>query len=75
MARTHLAEARKIELPLASAHLAFRGYPKQVDGKTPGDLTYDYQSISATGPFQWQRGSYTRYGSVTPLLRQRTIGT
>ncbi len=65
------AEARKVELPLASAHLAFRGYPKQVDGKTPGDLTYDYQSISATGPFQWQRGSYTRYGSVTPLLEAK----
>ena len=60
--------AKQIELPLVSAHLAFRGYPKQVDGATPGDITYDYQSISATGPFQWQRGSYTRYGSVTPLL-------
>jgi tetratricopeptide (TPR) repeat protein len=58
------------ELPLASASVAFRGYPKQVDGETPGDLTYDYQRISLTGPFQWQRGSYTRYGSVTPLLRQ-----
>ena len=62
-------QARQVELPLASAHLAFRGYPKQVDGKTPGDLTYDYQSISATGPFQWQRGSYTKYGNVTPLLQ------
>ena len=60
-----------VELPLASAHLAFRGYPKQVDGATPGDLTYDYQSISVTGPFQWQRGSYTRYGNVTPLLQAK----
>jgi tetratricopeptide (TPR) repeat protein len=59
------------ELPLASASVAFRGYPKQVDGETPGDLTYDYQRISLTGPFQWQRGSYTRYGSVTPLLLRR----
>lgn len=66
-----MKDARQTELPLASAHLAFRGYPKQVDGKTPGDLTYDYQSISATGPFQWQRGSYTRYGSVTPLLQAK----
>jgi len=61
---------RRTELPLAMAHLAFRGYPQQVDGKTPGDLTYYYDHISATGPFQWQRGSYTRYGDVTPLLRQ-----
>ena len=64
-------QARQVELPLASAHLAFRGYPKQIDGKTPGDLTYDYQSISATGPFQWQRGSYTRYGEVAPLLQTK----
>jgi Flp pilus assembly protein TadD len=61
----------KTELPLSSAHLAFRGYPQQIDGKSPGDLTYDYQNISATGPFQWQRGSYTRYGDVTPLLTTR----
>jgi len=64
-------EAREVELPLLSAHLAFRGYPKQVDGKTPGDITYDYQSISMTGPFHWQRGSYTRYGSVAPLLQAK----
>jgi tetratricopeptide (TPR) repeat protein len=56
------------ELSLASAKVAFRGYPKQMDGETPGDLTYDYQQISSTGPFQWQRGSYTHYGPVTPLL-------
>ena len=62
---------RQTELALSSAHLAFRGYPKQIDGATPGDLTYDYQSISATGPFQWQRGNYTRYGDVTPLLSAR----
>jgi hypothetical protein len=61
-------EIRQMELPLSSAHLAFRGYPKQIDGDTPGDLTYDYQSISMTGPFQWQRGAYTKYGNVTPLL-------
>lgn len=66
-----ITAVKQTELPLASAHLAFRGYPKQIDGKTPGDLTYDYQSISLTGPFGWQRGSYTRYGEVTPLLTQR----
>jgi tetratricopeptide (TPR) repeat protein len=59
---------RETELPLASAALAFRGYPKQIEGATPGDLTYDYRQISQTGPFQWPRGSYTRYGTVTPLL-------
>ncbi len=59
---------RQTELPLASAQLAFRGYPQQVDGKTPGDLTYNYQHISQTGPFTRSRGSYTRYGEVAPLL-------
>ncbi|MEO8724943.1 MAG: FG-GAP-like repeat-containing protein [Acidobacteriaceae bacterium] len=59
---------RQTELPLAGAHLAFRGYPQQLDGETPGDLTYRYDRISATGPFHWQRGSYTKYGDVGPLL-------
>jgi tetratricopeptide (TPR) repeat protein len=61
---------RETELPLGMAHLAFRGYPEQVERATPGDLTYNYQKISATGPFVWQRGSYTRYGLVTPLLQK-----
>jgi tetratricopeptide (TPR) repeat protein len=59
---------RKTELSLGTAHLDFRGYPQQIDGATPGDLTYRYDRISTTGPFQWQRGSYTHYGNVTPLL-------
>lgn len=63
------SQVRGTEMPLARAHLAFRGYPQQIEGATPGDLTYDYNSISATGPFQWQRGEYTHYGNVTPLLQ------
>lgn len=58
----------RTELPLAHATLAFRGYPQQLDGRTPGDLTYDYQRMSSTGPFITHRGAYTRYGDVTPLL-------
>lgn len=61
-------EFRKTELPLSSASLAFRGYPRQVEGKTPGDLNYLYDQVSQTGPFSRQRGSYTKYGDVTPLL-------
>jgi hypothetical protein len=63
-------DVRQTEVPLAMAHLAFRGYPQQIEGKTPGDLTYDYSRISATGPFLWARGVYTRYGDVTPLLKR-----
>jgi lipoprotein NlpI len=64
------AEVRTTELPLASATLAFRGYPQQLDDRpTPGDLDYHYQTASAIGPFSKLRGSYTRYGDVTPLLK------
>jgi len=63
------AEAHTAEIPLSLATLHFRGYPKQIDGASPGDLEYDYNRVSLTGPFQHQRGNYTRMGSVTDLLR------
>ena len=62
------SDVRTTELPLSAATLGFRGYPRQVDGETPGDLTYHYEEASATGPFSRFRGSYTQYGDVTPLL-------
>ena len=64
------AQARTRELPLASATLHFRGYPKEVDGSSAGDLSYDYNRVSLTGPFQHERGSYTHFGDVTPLLKR-----
>jgi len=63
------SQVHHTELPLLTASLAFRGYPQQTDGATPGDLNYDYQQMSRTGPFVAQRGAYTHYGDVTPLLR------
>ncbi|HEX3985980.1 MAG TPA: FG-GAP-like repeat-containing protein, partial [Acidobacteriaceae bacterium] len=63
-------QVRRTDVPLAEAHLAFRGYPQQIEGKTPGDLTYNYQRISQTGPFFWARGMYTRYGDVKSLLER-----
>ena len=62
--------SRQTELPLMNASLAFRGYPQQIDGVTPGDLNYDYKQMSRTGPFIQQRGAYTHYGDVTPLLQR-----
>jgi tetratricopeptide (TPR) repeat protein len=62
------AMAQETEIPLAQASLRFHGYPRQIDGVSPGDLSYDYDQVSLTGPFQRQRGSYTRFGDVTPLL-------
>jgi len=63
------AEARTEEVPLARATLHFRGYPKQIEGTSPGDLDYDYDLVSLTGPFQHERGNYTRMGDVTELLK------
>ncbi|KAA6456894.1 tetratricopeptide repeat protein [Acidobacteria bacterium AB60] len=63
------AEARSTEVPLASATLHFRGYPRQTEGRSPGDLDYDYNRVSLTGPFQHQRGNYTRFGDVTDLVK------
>jgi tetratricopeptide (TPR) repeat protein len=63
------ADAHTTEVPLAAATLHFRGYPKQIEGASPGDLDYEYDRVSLTGPFQHQRGNYTRMGDVTPLLK------
>ena len=62
------AGVRETEIPLASGTLRFHGYPRQIDGVSPGDLNYNYNEVSLTGPFHRQRGSYTRFGDVTPLL-------
>ncbi len=62
-------EARTTEIPLALATLHFRGYPTQIDGASPGDLDYDYNRVSLTGPFQHERGNYTRMGNVTALVK------
>jgi tetratricopeptide (TPR) repeat protein len=62
------AGVHQTEVPLAQASLRFHGYPRQIEGASPGDLTYNYDEVSLTGPFQRQRGSYTRIGDVTPLL-------
>jgi tetratricopeptide (TPR) repeat protein len=60
---------RTTELPLDFATEQFRGYPKEIDGASPGDLSYNYNLVSLTGPFQRERGSYTRLGDVTSLVK------
>jgi len=56
------------EVPLVEASLAFRGYPRRVEGRIRGDVTYDYNTVSATGPFARHSGQYTAYGDVLSLL-------
>ncbi len=60
---------RTTELPLDFATEQFQGYPKEIDGASPGDLSYNYNLVSLTGPFQRERGDYTHFGDVTPLLK------
>jgi Flp pilus assembly protein TadD len=56
------------EVPLSSATLRFRGYPRAIEFSSPGDLTYIYEDTSATGPYVHQIGAYTRFGDVHALL-------
>ncbi len=57
------------ELPLSASQLAFHGYPRPIEGKSPGDLRYVYEDVSATGPYAHQTGAYTRLGDVSELVR------
>jgi tetratricopeptide (TPR) repeat protein len=62
------SNSRLIPVPLERAHLAFHGYPRQIEDQPPGNVKYVYEEVSRTGPYARQAGSYTRYGDVTPLL-------
>jgi tetratricopeptide (TPR) repeat protein len=63
-------QARLTEAPLALANSRFRGYPRAVEGDPPADLTYNYEEVSATGPYAHHAGNYTRYGDVRALLER-----
>jgi tetratricopeptide (TPR) repeat protein len=59
---------RVSEVPLRNATLAFHGYPRALEGKSPGDLDYVYEQVSRTGPYAREIGAYTRFGEVRSLL-------
>jgi tetratricopeptide (TPR) repeat protein len=59
---------RLSEIPLQSANLDFHGYPRQTESQPPGVVKYNYEQVSATGPYTHAAGAYTRYGDVKPLL-------
>jgi len=61
--------SRVTEVPLASATLDFLGYPRELRGNLPSDISYSYASRSKTGPYARAAGNYTRYGDVRELLR------
>jgi hypothetical protein len=59
---------RITEAPLASASAGYLGYPREIRGTPASDIRYDYNSVSATGPYARAAGHYTRYGDVRPLV-------
>src|SRR6185437_16427293 len=61
-------QVRLSGIPLQSANLDFHGYPRQVEAQPPGVVKYNYEQVSATGPYSRAAGAYTRYGNVLPLL-------
>jgi hypothetical protein len=60
---------RHTGIPLVEAGLAFRGFPREVTGTPATDLQYVHGEVSKYGPYARHRGFYTKYGAVTPLLR------
>jgi len=56
------------EVPLATASLAYLGYPQEVRLHPASDTMYSYARRSMTGPYAHAAGNYTRYGDVKALL-------
>jgi hypothetical protein len=59
---------RLSEAPLAGAALEFRGYPREMRGDPPSDISFFYEDVSRTGPYARHAGYYTRYGDALGLL-------
>jgi hypothetical protein len=69
ISRTNQAQsARLTSVPLARADLSFHGFPLKIENQPPGNVKYNYEKVSATGPYTRPAGAYTRYGDVRPLL-------
>jgi Tfp pilus assembly protein PilF len=63
-----LTGIRVNEVPLATAELAFLGYPREIRLHPASDTVYSYSRRSPTGPYASAAGNYTRYGDVRDLL-------
>jgi len=63
-----LTGVRVNEVPLATAELAFLGYPQEIRLHPASDTVYSYSRRSPTGPYARASGNYTRYGNVKDLL-------
>ena len=63
-------DIRVREVPLATAELAFLGYPREIRLNPASDTVYSYSHRSLTGPYARAAGNYTRYGDVKSLLNR-----
>lgn len=61
-------DLRVSEVPLASAELAFLGFPREIRLQPASDTMYSFTQRSLTGPYAHAAGNYTRYGDVKTLL-------
>lgn len=61
-------DVRVSEVPLATAELAYLGYPKEIRLHPATDTVYSYSQRSLSGPYAHAAGNYTRYGDVKTLL-------
>src|SRR5260370_16492998 len=59
---------RVTDLSLDDARLAFHGYPRAIEGKSPGDLDYRYEQTSSTGPYPPEIVAYTILEDVRVLV-------
>jgi Flp pilus assembly protein TadD len=61
-------DVRVSEVPLATAELAYLGFPKEIRLHPASDTMYSYKQRSASGPYAHAAGNYTHYGDVKNLL-------
>jgi tetratricopeptide (TPR) repeat protein len=61
-------DIRVTEVPLATAELAYLGYPREIRLNPASDTVYSFSHLSPTGPYARAAGNYTRYGDVKSLL-------
>jgi hypothetical protein len=62
-------DAARRELPLRSAILSHAGFPQRTDGPLR-QVDFDYSRRAPAADMRFQRGFYTQYGPILPLISQ-----
>lgn len=65
------AEWQQTELALTSADLHWRGFSRRIADAGNGPEIYDYEAVSQSPAWPPMEGDFTRYGTVTELLRDQ----